>query len=52
MGRPEALDADQRARLRRLVQSGAPQPRIATLLGVSKGTVSREAARLRARRAA
>jgi len=52
MGRPEALDAEARARLRRLVASGTPQRRIAELLGISKGTVAREAARLRARRAA
>ena len=52
MGRPEALDADRRARLHRLLASGQPQRRIAELLGISKGTVAREVGRLREKRAA
>jgi DNA invertase Pin-like site-specific DNA recombinase len=42
LGRPSALDAAQRRRLRRLWQAGRSQREIARVLDVSKGTVHRE----------
>ncbi len=41
MGRPRSLDADQCVRICRLRQSGSSLREIATLVGVSKTTVSR-----------
>lgn len=52
LGRRHALDDVSRQRLARLVASGVSQRQIAELLGASKGTVSREVARLRQRQAA
>lgn len=51
LGRRFALDDVSRKRLARLVEGGTPQRRIAELLDVSKGTVTRELARLRRRQA-
>jgi len=42
LGRPSALDAAQRQRLRRLWKAGRSQRHIARVLDVSKGTVHRE----------
>jgi len=47
LGRPSALSPEQRKRLARLVSFGVPSRRIAELLGIGKGTVAREVARLR-----
>lgn len=52
LGRRPVLDSRQRERLARLVSFGMPSRRIAELLGVGKGTVAREMARLRAEGAA
>ena len=41
LGRPDALDDQQRARVRRLAALGRSQREIANLLGVGKGTVQR-----------
>ncbi len=46
-GRPEVLSAEQRARAHRLLSAGRSQRYVASLLDVGKGTIQREALRLR-----
>ncbi len=46
-GRPSVLTAEAAARVARLYGSGQPIRAIASLLGVSRGTVHREIAKLR-----
>lgn len=47
LGRPQALSPEQRERLVRLHRLGNSQRAIAQALGVGKGTIAREVARLR-----